>query len=270
VTRVLAAAAGLLLALPAAASATDYGGGTAPDSVARANRQLTLVGLRIGDDGSGRAIVKVAAGCGVARATREIALAADGTFTLETTVRRRAGGGVRQISRIALSGQLAGPAGSGTVRARVTFRRRGRVVERCDSGSRPWNARAPGAAGAGGAAYHGLTSQTGRPFAFVLSAAGSRVRVAAFDYRMRCRRGGFEWENITPGGQIAADGTFSLRERFSRVWQEGRERFRVKVDGQVTASAVTGTLSVSSILRSRGGRVIDRCTTGRRTFSAVP
>jgi hypothetical protein len=144
------------------------------------------------------------------------------------------------------------------------------VVERCDSGARAWNVRAAGASTAAGAAYHGLTSQAARPFGFVLSAGASRVRVAAFDYRMRCRRGGFEWENVTPGGRIAADGTFSLRERFSRTWQQGRERFRVKVDGQVTATAVTGTLSVSSILRSRGGRVIDRCTTGRLTFSAVP
>jgi hypothetical protein len=264
------AAAGLLLALPAAASATDYGGGTAPDSVARADRQLTLVGFRIADDGSGRAIVRVAAGCGVARATRAIGLAADGTFTLETTARRRVGGGVRQISRIALSGQIVGPVGSGTVRARVTFRRGGRVVARCDSGARRWNARAAGATAPAGPAYYGLTSQTPRPFGFVLSVAGSRVRVAAFDYRMRCRRSAFEWENVTPGGRIAADGTFSLRERFSRVWQQGRERFRVKVDGLLTATAVTGTLSVSSILRSRSGRVIDRCTTGRRTFSAVP
>ena len=55
----------------------------------------------------------------------------------------------------------------------------------------------------------------------MLSVAGSRVRVAAFEYDARCRRGGFEWENITPGGPIAADGTFSLRERFSRTFREG-------------------------------------------------
>jgi hypothetical protein len=267
--RALLAAAGLL-ALPAAANATDYGGGTAPDSVARADRQLTLVGFRIADDGSGRVIVKVAAGCGVAKATHAIGLAADGTFTLETTARRRVGGGVRQISQIALSGQIVGPVGSGTVRARVTFRRGGRVVERCDSGARAWNVRAAGATSPPGAAFYGLTSQTARPFGIVLSVGGSRVRTAAFDYRMRCRRSGFEWENITPGGRIAADGTFSLRERFTRNWQQGRERFLVKVDGQVAAISVKGTLSVTSVLRSPSGRVLDRCTTGQRTFSAVP
>ena len=265
--RALAAAA-LLLVLPATAAATDYGGGTAPENVARANGQLTLIGIRTRDDGRARVTVKVAAGCGVANATRTIAPAADGTFRLATTARRRSGR-IRQVSRIVLSGRIAGPVAGGTVRARVTFRRSGRVVERCGSGARTWNARAAGATGAG-SAFYGLTSQAARPFGIVLRVGGSRVRVAAFDYRMRCRRSVFEWENITPGGPIAADGTFSLRERFSRTWQVGRERFRVRVDGQASATAVTGTLSVSSTLRSRSGRVKDRGTTGRRTISAVP
>jgi hypothetical protein len=269
VRRALAAGAVLMLGLPATAGATDYGGGTAPDSVRRANDQLTLIGFRMADDGTGRAIVKVAAGCGVAKATRAIGLAADGTFTLDTTERRRVGGGVRQISEISMSGQIVGPVASGTVRARVTFRRGGRALERCNSGTREWNARAPGATAVPGAAFYGLTGQTGRPYPIVVSVGGSRVRLAAFDYRMRCRRAGFEWENITPGGRVAADGTFSLRERFSRRWRVGRERFRVKVDGQVTAAGVSGTLSVTSVLRSPSGRLLDRCTTGRRTFSAT-
>jgi hypothetical protein len=268
--RALAAGALLLLGLPTAAGATDYGGGTAPDSVRRANDQLTLVGFRMADDGTGRAIVKVAAGCGAAKATRTIGLAADGTFTLQATQTKRVGGGVRQRSEISLSGQVVGPVAGGTVRGRVTFRRRGRVLERCDSGTREWNARAAGAATVAGAAFYGLTDQSGRPFPIVVSVGGSRVRVAAFDYRMRCRNSGFEWENITPGGRIAADGTFSLRERFGRSWRTGRERFRVKVDGQVSATGASGTLSVTSIVRSRRGRVLDRCTTGRRTFWALP
>jgi hypothetical protein len=259
--RALAAGA-LLLLFPAAAGAADYGGGTAPDSVRRANDQLTLIAFRMADDGTGRATVKVAAGCGVAKATRDIMLAADGTFAIE--VDRR---GARQRTEITLSGQIVGPVASGTVRAKVTFRRRGRVVERCHSGTREWNARAAGATTGTGAAYYGLTSQTAP---LVLSVGGSRVRVAAFDYAMRCRRGGFAWENVTPGGRIAADGTFSLRERFSRRWREGRERFRVKVDGQVAATGVSGALSVTSVLRSPRGRVLDRCTTGRQTFTAVP
>jgi hypothetical protein len=268
--RPLAAGALLLLGFPAAAGAIDYGGGTAPDSVRRANDQLTLVAVRMADDGSGRVGVKVAAGCGVAKVDRTIGLAADGTFTLETTERERVGGGVRQRSEITMSGQIVGAVAGGTVRARVTFRRGGRVLERCDSGARQWNARAAGATSGSAPAYYGLTSQSGRPFPIVLSVGGSRVRVAAFDYRMRCRRGGFEWENITPGGPIAPDGTFSLYETFSRRWREGRERFRVRVEGQVTATGVSGHVGVTSVLRSRSGRVIDRCATGRQTFSALP
>jgi hypothetical protein len=275
VTRALAVAAGLTLAFPAAAHAADYGGGTTPDSVARANRQLTLVGIRTFDDGTARVAVKVAAGCGVGAATQSVQLAADGTFSFQATVRRRRGG-VRQISRLALSGHVTGASAAGSVTARVTFRRRGRVVARCRSGTRAWQARAAAAEPAAappqpGGAYHGLTGQSGRPFAFVLRVApnAARVRTAAFDYRIRCRRGSFEWENITPGARIQPDGGFALRERFTLRWQEGRETYRVKVDGRFTTMGVSGTLSVSSVLRSAGGRVTDRCTTGRQTFAAL-
>jgi hypothetical protein len=258
VRRALAAGALGLLTFPAAAGAADYGGGTAPDSIARADRQLTLVALRVADDGSGQVTVKVAAGCGVAKATRAIGAAADGTFAFETDGRR---------SRITMAGQVVGGVASGTVRARLTVRRGGRVVERCDSGVREWNARAGAATSGTASAYYGLTSQT---LPFVLSVGSTRVRVAAFEYGMRCRRGGYGWENVTPGGRLAPDGSFSLRERFSRRWREGEERFRVRVDGQIAAAGVTGSLSVTSVLRSPSGRVLDRCSTGRRTFQAVP
>jgi hypothetical protein len=275
--RALTAGALALLTFPAAAGATDYGGGTAPDSVQRADRQLTLVALRMADDGTGRVAVKVAAGCGMAQARRAIGLAADGTFTAQATQDRRLPGGVRRRSEITLSGQIVGPVAGGTVRARLTFRRGGGVVERCNSGARRWNARAAVAGGAPTTpqpetGYHGLTDQTGRPFPFVLRVGpgARRVQAAAFEYHQKCRRGPFEWENITPGAEIRPDGSFSLRERFTYRWAEGRERFRVKVDGRFTVTGVSGTLSVSSILRSPGGRVLDRCTTGRRTFAAVP
>jgi hypothetical protein len=255
------AAALACLALPAAANAADYGGGTAPDSVRRANDQLTLVAFQLADDGTGRASIAVATPCGAVRARPDVGLVADGTFSVDIgrgTPRRR--------TEIAMSGQIVGPVASGTVRATVTLRRHGRVVEKCDSGVREWNARAAGAAVTSTGAFYGLTGQT---LPLVLSVAGSRVRVAAFAYDARCRRGGFQWENITPGGPLAADGTFSLRERFSRTFRDGRERFRVKVDGQVTATGTAGTLSVTSVLRSHGGRVLDRCRTGRVTFAAL-
>jgi hypothetical protein len=272
---IVAAAA---LAWPAAADATDYGGGTAPDSVARANRQLTLVAMRTFDDGSARVGVKVAAGCGLGSARRAVQPAADGTFSFTASVRRRVPGspGVRQTSRISLAGRLAGASATGTVTARLTFRRGGRVVDRCNSGARTWQARAAAAEPAAGppvpnGAYHGLTGQRSRPYPLVLrvNANATRVATAVFEYRQRCRRGPFEWENITPGALLRPDGTFSLRERFTFRWEEGRERYRVKVDGRFTPSGVNGTLSVSSVLRSSSGRVIDRCRTGRVAFAGV-
>lgn len=256
------AAALVGLALPAAANAADYGGGTAPDSVRRANDQLTLVAFHLAGDGSGRATIAVATPCGAVRARPQIGLAADGTFSVDV-----GRGNPRRETEIAMSGQIVGPVASGTVRATVRVRRRGRIVEKCDSGLREWNARAAGAAATSSGGFYGLTAQT---LPLVIGVAGSRVRVAAFAYDATCRRGGLKWENITPGGPLAADGTFSLRERFSRTFREGRERFRVKVDGQVTAIGATGTLSVTSVLRSRSGRVIDRCQTGPRTFTALP
>jgi hypothetical protein len=278
VTRAVAAAAGLAVAFPVAAHAADYGGGTAPDSVRRANRQLTLVAVRTFDDGSARVGAKVAVGCGLGGVTRPVQIAPDGTFAFNATVRSRVPGqrGVRQTARIALSGQVTGAAASGTVSARLTFRRGGRVVGRCSSGARAWQAHAAAAEPTAGppqpdGAYHGLTGQSGRPYPFVLRVdpGAARVQTAVFEYRQRCQRSPFEWENITPGAPIRPDGSFSLRERFTYRWAEGRERYRVKVDGRFTTTGVSGTLSVSSVLRSPGGRVLDRCTTRRQTFAAV-
>jgi len=264
--RALGAAALVTLGLPAAAGAADYGGGTPADL------GLTLVSVRTAVDGSARVGAKVAAGCGVGNVTRAVQLAADGTFGFSATVRRGAGDGVRQTTRIALSGQVTSASASGTVTARLTFRRGGRVVERC-SATRAWSARAAAAEPAAGppvsaGAYYGLTSQRA-PFVLRVDPAATRVRTAAFEYVQTCRREPFEWENITPGAPVAADGTFRLRERFSFRWKEGRERYRVKVDGRFTTTGVSGTLSVSSVLRSPSGRVVDRCRTGRTTFAAV-
>ena len=143
-------------------------------------------------------------------------------------------------------------------------------------GARTWQARAAAAEPSGAAprpdgAYHGLTPHAARPLPFVLRVdpRGRRVRTAAFDYRQRCRGGAFEWENVTPGAPIRADGSFRLREAFTYGWEQGRERYRVRVDGRFTPNGVSGTLSVSSVLRSPGGRVLDRCTTGRRPFAAL-
>jgi hypothetical protein len=263
---------------PAAAQAADYGGGTPTDSGKRSPRQLTMVGIRTAANGKARVWVKVSARCGLAPVRMPVTINPDGSFVARVRASGGVGSGVRRISRIRMAGRVAGATASGTVSARLTYRRHGRVTAKCRTGTRTWQARvaaaqptaAPPRANAG---YYGFTSQgKGRPFPFVLKVGpdARRVRTAVFDYRMRCKRNVYEFDNITPGGPVGADGTFHLRERFTLHYREGNERYRVAVDGRFTTSGVSGTLSIKSVLRRRGGgRVLDRCATGATTFAAV-
>jgi hypothetical protein len=268
----------MALAWPATAQATDYGGGMAPESFSRSKTQLILVGVRTTPAGRVRVHLNVSARCGFGAVRHSTGLNPDGTFAFNVPIRHRLRDNrfVIQRARLAISGQLSGAAASGVASVRIVQRRNGRVVARCRSGPRPWTARAADAeatpAGAQpNGAYYGLTSQSRRAYPFVLRASPNarRVRIAAFDYRMRCTDGPFEFENLTPSGAIAADGSFTLRERFSVAWQEGRERYRVRLRGRFTPSGVSGTLSIRSVLRSPSGRVLDRCRTGRVGFAAL-
>jgi hypothetical protein len=264
------------LALPAVAQAVDYGGGTAVKKVSKYRRQLTIVSVRTRADGKAFVRALVQARCGSASLGRTVTPAADGSFTIHATVRNRSGD-LRRTAQITVAGAVAGASGSGTASAKLTFRRGGRVVGSCAAGPRTWQMRAavadtlvgPAIANAG---YYGLTSQSsGRPHPFTLhvDASAGRVQSAVFDYRRRCRHGSVEASNITPGGPIRADGTFSLRERFTLRFSDATERFLVTVDGRFTPTGVNGTLSVKSVARSPSGSVIDRCQTGRRSFAAV-
>jgi hypothetical protein len=270
----------LVLAWPAvAAYAVDYGGGTPADSVERAQRQLTIVGIRLGANLQARVWVTVAARCGTGPATAPVTLNSDGTFAFRRTLRDRIPNGARRTTRIRMAGQIVGNAASGTVSARLSFRRHGRVTGKCSSGTRTWQARLSHPLGAPSparpnAGYYGSTSQEGGrvwPITVKVSENGRRVSTAVFEYRHRCRSGNvYEFNNLTPGAPIAADGTFHLRERFTIHYAEGNERYRVSVDGQFQADGLTGTLSVRSVLKSRGGgRVLDRCTTGAHTSWAA-
>jgi hypothetical protein len=264
------------IAFPAAAEAADYGGGTAVKSVGKYHRQLTIVSVRTRADGKAFVRAQVQARCGFASAGRTVTPAADGSFAIRTTVRGR-DGDVRQTAEIAVTGSVVGASGSGTASVKLTFRRGGRVVGGCRSGTRAWQVRAPVAETTVGppkanAAYYGLTSQSsGRPHAFTLHVDGGarRVQSAVFDYRRQCRHGAPEANNVTPGGRIHGDGTFSLRERFTLRFSNATERFLVKVDGRFTPLGVNGTLTVASVARSPSGRVIDRCRTGSQTFAAA-
>jgi hypothetical protein len=265
------------IALPAAAQAADYGGGTAVKSVGKHRRQLTTVSVRTRTDGKAFVRAFVQARCGASSLGRTVTPTATGAFTIHATVRSR-GGDLRRTAQLTVRGIVAGTSGSGTVSAKLTFRRGGRRVGGCSSGTRTWQVRAtvpdtlvgPAKANAG---YYGLTSQTTgkRPRAFTLhvdSGAG-RVQSVVFEYLRKCRHGSLEGNNITPGGPIRSDGTFSLRERFTVRFANGSERFLVKVDGRFTPTGVNGSLSVKSVARSSAGGVVDRCQTGRLGFAGA-
>jgi hypothetical protein len=278
--RVMVGAVLAATAWPAAAQAMDYGGGNAPATVRQAHNRVVLMSVRTPGDGTALVRVHVQARCGLGETVRSVPLAPDGTFALNTVVRDRPRDDprTRRTARISVSGQLVGTAGSGTAAVRLTFRRRGRVMARCRSGTRAWQVRAAAAEPTGAAprangAYFGLTSQSvrlPRPFVLRVDPRGRRVRTAVFDYRQRCGFGPREWSNITPGGRIRPDGTFRLRERFVYGYRDAREFFRVRVDGRFTPNGVSGTFSVSATARARGnGRVIGRCRTGRQSFAAA-
>jgi hypothetical protein len=270
--RTLAAAALLALAWPAAAHAAAAGGGTAPDSVRGYRDQLTIVTVRPKSDGTAIVRALVQARCGAGEIKRTVTLAPDGSFAITTTQHDRAPQDrrVRRIAAVNISGRMVGPVASGTVSARVRFVLDGDTVERCRSGTRAWQARIAAAEPAAGApvanrGYFGLTSEPSRPHAFLLrvGAGAARVQTTVFEYRLSCGSRSVETTNVAPGGRIAPDGTFSLRERFALHYSDGIERFRVKVDGQFTAAGVNGTLSVSSRFGS------ERCATGPLTFAGA-
>jgi hypothetical protein len=277
--RALAAAALLALAGPAAARAADVGGGTAPSSVRDYRRQLTIVTIRRVADGSAIVRAAIAARCGVAHVKRRgVKIAPDGSFAFTATVRDHAPEDprVRRIAVITIRGRLAAPVAAGTAGARVKLVRHGRVVAGCKSGSRAWQARAAAPQTVAGppradGAYYGLAAQTGRPRGVLLrvSPSAKRIRAAAFEYRMSCRRRSVERNNVTPGGPIAADGTFDLRERFTLRYANATERYRVRFHGRFTTTGVNGALSVTSVARSRSGAEIDHCRTGRVTYSGA-
>ena len=243
-----------VLLWPASASAADYGGGRVADTVVTLHTYADSVVVR----------ATLVARCGAGAVRRRAALAPDGSFSLDATVRGRAPDDrrVRRVARLTVGGRVE-PAGmaTGTARVRLTFRRGHRVVGHCASGERRWRA---------GSGYYGLASVDGggRPRAFLLDRTAARVTTAVFEYRLRCRGGASERINVTPGGRVAADGTFTLRERFILRFADAVERFRVAVRGRFTAAGVVGRLRVNSVARSLAGRVIDRCRTGPVAFSA--
>jgi hypothetical protein len=274
--RAVAAVALLALTWPAAARAADLGGGTAPTRVGAYRSQLTIVSVRTAANGSAIVRATVAARCGVGAIKAQATLAADGSFAVTATKRDRAPEepGIRRVAIVKVSGRVVGAAATGTASTRIKLRRGGRVVDRCHTSARTWQARTPvpetvAAPPRPSRGYFGLTGQTDRPHAFLLHVDGAahRVQAATFDYALDCSGRTLEKQNLTPGGRVSATGGFSLRERFTLRFANGTERYRVKVSGRFTATGVTGTLSVRASMQS--GEIVIPCTTGKVTFAGA-
>ena len=280
---VTAAAIGIATAADAAAApvAGDYGGGSVPDSIRRAQSRLVLLSARLPSPAEAIVYARVQSRCGSGEVRRRVAVAPDGSFSFTTTRRDhpRENRRVRRRATTTVAGRFDGAVASGTASTRLVFRLGGRVVARCKSGPRAWQMRAvaaepaPGAARAG-ATDHGLTGQAGtRPRAFALRVdrRARRIVTEAFEYRLRCSRtGAIAMSNITPGTRIRADGSFARTERFAIRYTDAVERFVVRLRGRFTPNGVNGTLSVRSVARAFSGRVTDRCRTGTVGFAAAP
>ena len=275
--RTVLLAAALLLVAPgvagAAATPGDYGGG----GFAPRTHQPTWMWARVAPDSSARIGGRAQLACGLAWFDAQVTVAPDGSFRFFRRRVTREGGHVVRAN-VTVAGRFAGGLATGTLRARVRDRTPRGTVQRCATrGARAWKLNLRPAAGAPGpaqpsGAYLGLTSQAApapKPFVLRVNRRASRVALAIFDYVRRCGRRSLRLSNVTPGGRIRPDGTFSLREGFTLRYRGGiRERFRIGIDGRFTAGGVGGSLRVTTVAR-RDGREIDRCDTGPLTFAAL-
>jgi hypothetical protein len=282
--RSLLLASALLLGAPGVAGAAvtpgDYGGGAIlpGTKVSHAPKGSSWLWARVGADGHVRIGGSVAVACGLSAFDGEATLAPDGSFQLSRVYRWRSGEH-RLRSRVTVRGRFDGVAASGELTAEL------RDQEGPHGKSRRcflpdwtgWQLRmrpVPGAAAPAqpGGTYHGLTNQSGRtprPFLLRVDAGGGRVLASVFEYARRCRLGVFRMNEVSPGATIRPDGTFAIRERFALPVRDGRERFRVRVEGQFAGGVVSGTIRVTSkVVLRKSGRAVRPCDTGPLTFAA--
>lgn len=288
----LAVAAGALAA-PAAAQAPapppagDFGGGAIKVPLgAVVGKGNLMLSFRSGGDGSVRMFATIRGRCVGATVRRTLSLAPDGSFTATGRVSRRFTiGRGRGIARYTISGRLGADGGSGTATARLTRREPGRKAERCRSGNVPWTVRPAADAAAapapapGGARLHGFTSQedAGAREALVLQVAGSGRRIdgVLFGYEVSCRRNRIKIDhstfNVGRRIKVRADGSFRSVDKYRIQYADLVERGTTTFRGRFTAAGARGTISsVARYTRRRTNQGVDRCSTGKVTWSARP
>lgn len=217
------------------------------------------------------------------RLTVRAPLRPTGTFRGTATRSYRPGSGESRTVTLSVSGVASdAQRASGSLRLVVLVRRGTAAAVRCDSGSQRWQGRPGTSAQIGAVAprpdgtYFGATSQGGRyvPFPFVLAVSADARRVDTTLFRVFRSCVGARSDDLpnnTPGGPIAADGSFFIVQRYSQRFSDSVEDYTFTVRGRVGADAATGTLRATSVLRDpRTRRTIGRCDSGPLLWSASP
>jgi hypothetical protein len=271
----------LLLAAPSAASGQTFAGGSigaggGADSPGTSELGFRVNGARI--TVRGVAVIACRGGkTSEVEGTGSGPLNPDGTFTVRFNrkrLQRRLPG--RFTRRVTITGQVRN---GNEVAGRIEATARGRGVRGC-RGAFDYLARTAPALGAdpvpapANATLLGMTSQTaGGPFALNLrvSPDGRRIQRLIAGGRYTCRRiKPIQETNYSPAFPVNADGTFRFVERFKLRYTDAVERVTVTTEGRFVAGGATGTWQARTVARSRRTkRVIDRCNTGKRNWSAA-
>jgi hypothetical protein len=260
----------------------NYGGG----AVVASNRSLygagnMLIGLRSAGDGTVQINATVTLACSEdAVLSLRTTLAADGSFVERGTSSRRGGPGVDVVTTYRLSGRILGPAAGGKATVRNAIVHDGAATTRCPRVTVRWSARRPageiGGAPAPGSRLHGTTSQRlhgpRRAITLRLSSDGATLARALYDITVRCdsKRVTAAYDAprrnlaIAPGGVVHDVERFTIASR--RTIYRSVERFA----GTIGSSGGAGTFSTSvRIADRRSGRTLDRCRSGRVTWTAA-
>lgn len=268
----------LFVLAPSVASAQSFAGGSIGAGPAPNPVGTTELGFRVE---SGRVTVRgvVLMRCrggekSEAEGTGSGSVNADGTFRVTFNRRQLQPGRSRGYRRtVVVSGQVRGQEIVGRVEATAT----GGQVRGCQGAfdylartapALPADAAPPPANGT----LIGMNSSRGGPFAVNLRVSADATRITQFvtGARYTCRRlRPYHETNYSPPIRINPDGTFRFVERFRTNYRNAVERITVITEGRFVNGGAVGTWQAQTRARSkRTKRIIDRCDTGKLTWSA--
>jgi hypothetical protein len=280
----LAALLATMLAGDASAQAPPTYGGGRLQTAAIPRHYVPTVGISIQPRGSQVAVrFDTSLRCGResfdVTGRRVIAFDGSSFSAAGASIKRVARG--RLIFEWTLSGTVAGPAASGTLRIAGVRRVSGRRRACAAKPVRAFEARLAGPA-AGAAAQprsRGLYAGTStyevvdRLQAPVLLRASKDARkvTARWTIGAKCRRGPRVLiSNLSPPTRVRSSGVFVRDERFRVRCLDATIRYRATIAGRFAGDGASGTLRLRARLYSRsGGRLRTRCDSGTRRWNAA-